>query len=194
MLVCILAILLTLLFPPYSWHFNHNNAGVGFGFIFTGPFNTNLINRARIDITVLLTLWGGILLISALASQINFGFIEIIQKRVDQFIADVKTKSTRIIVVFCLILFFGASGYYLNQMIVNGCFSENPTPKFKFNPADKRVETDKKPLDFSAYGTPVKPVSEEKKYGSTPLFGTPETRVKPDERPLDFSAFSTSVE
>lgn len=153
--VCILALFLTLLFPPYYWNFNRNVVGAGFGFIFTGPFDIRFTDRARLDIPVLLTLWGGILLIGALFSQIDFHFIEIIRKRVNQFIVDVKSKSTIIIVVFCLFLLLGVSGYYLNQLIVNGCFSENTTSNFKFSPSDARVDPSNKPLDFSAYGTPV---------------------------------------
>jgi len=155
-IVCILAILLTLLLPPYCLDFRQDIRGAGFGLIFIGPFTDRWNGSARIDVTVLLTLWIGILLIGALASQINFDFIKIIQKRADQFVTDVKAKSTKIIVVCCLILFLGASGYYLNQMIVNGCFLENTASNFKFNPADKRIDHDEKTLNFSAYGTAVK--------------------------------------
>lgn len=167
---CVVAILLTILFPPYYFEFKSNIHWVGFGVVFTGPFDAKYINRARIDIEVLLTIWGGILIAGALASQLDFYFLETIQKRVEKFSATVKVNSTKIIIASCLILILLMSGYYLNQMIVNGCFSENETSAPKFGADDTRVD----PLDFSASSTVVEPEAQ-------------------SEKP-DFSALGTKVE
>ncbi|WP_033067224.1 hypothetical protein [Thalassospira australica] len=114
----IAVISLTTLFPPFYFEGRGNILGVGFGFLFTGPFDDKYQDVARVDYAVLITFWLAILLICFLLHLLPKGYQSKLSTQISSQFNKARTHREKIlplVVVGLIIAMFAIFDFFANN-------------------------------------------------------------------------------